>query len=190
MKCVAFIKALKFVSHAKAKNDVRYYLNAVHFEFTGGLLTMVATDGHRMAVVEVAAPDMPDAQYLLSGADIDVLLKAVKPDLGSTMLHPREKRVEFHCGTQVINCAEVDGKFPDWRRVVRIDAKPKGTPIYAVNAEYLAQAAKSCAVLTGKYAGVELVTYGDDANSFKVRPHGVEVVDVNDAYVVVMPMRR
>lgn len=188
MKQSAFISALKFVSHAKAKNDVRYYLNAVHFEFKSGVLTMVATDGHRMAWAEVQAPDMPDATYLLNGADIDTLLKVFKANsTGDIGLWDTEHRLEFRAAGQGVSCAKVDGRFPDWRRV----ASPPAGPIPAykdVNYEYLAQAAAAFKGLTGKWGRVT-VHMNPEMQAMRLSAPSISVDGVLTAQCIIMPMR-
>lgn len=111
MKQSAFIAALKFVAHAKAKNDVRYYLNTVQFEFHYGTLTLIATDGHRMAWATVEAPDMPDGKWLIDGAGVDAVLKAFKPNsTGSIAFDFQADRLMVESGAGVAAARYVDGK--------------------------------------------------------------------------------
>ena len=44
-----FCKALKFAAHAASKKDVRFYLVGVRVEWVGDELTLVGTDGNRLA---------------------------------------------------------------------------------------------------------------------------------------------
>lgn len=189
MKQSAFIAALKFVAHAKAKNDVRYYLNAVNFEFSNGTLTLVATDGHRMAWAEVEAPGMPDAQYLLLGSDIDTMLKVYKANsTGDVTLNSANGRVGFHSAGQVVSCAEVDGKFPDWRRVANVPAGAGPSAMSkGVNCDYLAEAGKAFSPLTGKY-GRTVVHINPDGQAMRLEAKP-SVFGVLSAQCIIMPMR-
>lgn len=191
MKQAAFISALKFVAHAKAKNDVRYYLNSVKFEFKAGVLTLIATDGHRMAWATLEAPDLPDAEYLLQDVGIDTMLKVFKANsTGTIVLVGCDKRVEFHSAGQVISCAEVDGKFPDWRRVATPGVR---TPDYnggpkGINCEYLAQAGAAFKPLTGKWGRTVLdIGYNEtDCIRLEAVP---SVAGVLTAKCIIMPMK-
>ena len=53
-----FISALKFVSHAMAKNEVRYYLNGELLESVNqDSIRLVATDGYRLAKIDLNVKD-------------------------------------------------------------------------------------------------------------------------------------
>lgn len=187
MKQPAFISALKFVAHAKADKDVRYYLNAVKFEFKAGVLTLIATDGHRMAWAEIEVPDLPDAEYLLRGSDIDTMLKVYKANsTGTIVLAGCDKRVEFHSAGQVISCAEVDGRFPDWRRVAG-ETKGDPDPAKHVNADYLAQASKAFSPLLGKWGRI-VVKVGPQHSCMRLEAVP-SVGGVKSAQCIIMPMR-
>lgn len=54
------------VAPAAANGDIRFYLNGVYFDFASGAL--VATDGHRMHIVEDAVPTSPLPADTLQGA--------------------------------------------------------------------------------------------------------------------------
>lgn len=62
----ALFTALQTTKHAAGKKDVRDYLNGVQLLMVGGLLTVTASDGHRIAQCE-----LPDC----AGADFDVILR-------------------------------------------------------------------------------------------------------------------
>lgn len=188
MKQSAFISALKFVAHAKAKNDIRYYLNAVHFEFKSGVLTMVATDGHRMAWAEVEAPDMPDAEYLLNSGHVDNVVKAFKANSTGVLTFDFQAH-ELHirgCDCVVV-ARYVDGKFPNWRLVAAPPAGP--IPAYKdVNYEYLAQAAAAFKGLTGRFGRVT-VHMNPEGQAMRLSAPSISVPGVLTAQCIIMPMK-
>jgi DNA polymerase-3 subunit beta len=109
---------------AVSTEETRYYLNGIYFhalEIEGrALLRAVATDGHRLARVEMPAPagstGMPgvivprkavaEIQKLLEGADGEV----------SVALSTNKIRVEL--GHVVLTSKLIDGTFPDYGRVI------------------------------------------------------------------------
>lgn len=192
MKQSAFIAALKFVAHAKAKNDVRYYLNSVKLEFKAGTLTLIATDGHRMAWAEVEAPDMPDAEYLLNGADIDTLLKVIKSGNDDVMVRADDDSVMFAVRPGKAYCNLVDGKFPDWRRVTHTSDPIPGQLVpqtKRLNCDFLADAGKAFKGLAGKW-GQTIFDIGTDNGMGAVRLSTVpSVAGVISAQCIIMPMR-
>ncbi len=108
---------------AISSDATRYYLNGIYFHpmLQGNRQTVraVATDGHRLAQVEMAAPagaeEMPpvivprktvgEAQRLLEGGgDITIELSATK--------------IRFVAGDAALTSKLIDGTFPDYTRVV------------------------------------------------------------------------
>lgn len=109
------IKAARSIG---GQDDIRYYLNGVHFEPEAGRI--VATDGHRLAVVEgidMAAANLPPREKVGGSAD---KLRTVLGDDGKW----------------------IDGIFPDWSRV--IPSSHMGQPA-TFNAERTANQARGIA---------------------------------------------
>lgn len=55
------LKAMERVNYARSKKDVRFYLEGALFSFTGGLLKVIACDGHRLATATVIPKEQPAA---------------------------------------------------------------------------------------------------------------------------------
>lgn len=133
-----FFKALKTVSYAMSKEEIRYYLNGVCLEREPNNHTfrLIATDGHRMqnatfANEDCTSPLQPIGRFKSSaGFDGDACIipsATVKQWLALGIENARlaassdARRVELLSNTggiyyQVISKL-VDGNFPDWRRV-------------------------------------------------------------------------
>jgi DNA polymerase-3 subunit beta len=127
MKIYARLNAVKAISHLSASKDVRFYLNGILIEATKTQTTLVATNGHVLGVYkneeENEIPDNIKYEFILP---IDVLknlkVSIIKGELISLEFEPDEnskvntviiKSVSITLTTQTI-----DGKFPDWRRVL------------------------------------------------------------------------
>lgn len=194
MKQSTFQAALKFASHAAATKDVRYYLNGVFFEFgQGGIVTMVATDGHRMAVIEVQSDhgnELFGFSTIIAIADVKLLLAMSKDKVNSTVAFiPDGDMLRIGGGSGWAHaCKGIYGRYPDWRRVARITDQPTPQARFKVNANYLSDAAKACAALTDRGLGVTFTNYGE-GQSFRVAPAPLEKDGVIEAYAIVMPMR-
>lgn len=107
-------------SFAMAQQDVRYYLNGLLLEIAGERIRAIATDGHRLALC--------DGQFdNSSGADIQVILprKAVI-ELGRLLsdspdqlrLEVSNSHVRISFGTTLFTTKLIDGRFPDYERVM------------------------------------------------------------------------
>ena len=142
-------------SFALAQQDVRYYLNGLLLEFAPNLVRTVATDGHRLAVssrpVEI---NIESAQKLIVPRKgvlelvrlLDDSEEPVSLTLGST-------HIRAHTGDFTFTSKLVDGKFPDYERVV-----PKGgDKVFIAERSELRQVLSRTAILSNeKYRGVRL----------------------------------
>ena len=138
---------------AMAQQDVRYYLNGLYLEILGGRLRVVATDGHRLALATAPA--------LVEAADTGVIIPR-KGVLELSRLLDGEAPLELAIGTNHLRAANeqftftsklVDGKFPDYERVI---PKNADKAVIGDRAE-LKQAFTRTAILSNeKYRGVRL----------------------------------
>lgn len=124
LKASDFKRLIDKTQFAISTEETRYYLNGIYLHAmetdTGPALRAVATDGHRLARVEVACPagavGMPgiivprkavaEIQKLLDGLDADI----------SVELSPTKIRVT--AGAVVLTSKLIDGTFPDYQRVI------------------------------------------------------------------------
>ena len=133
--------------HIAPKSDVRYYLNGVLLEVTDKGRYYVATCGHKLvAIRESRQEDDIEGQYILP-RDVILGIKIQKAgrnpveyaDLDVSGAKPKLD----YCGTgTVFSC--IDGKFPDWRRVM--PTKVSGE-VAQFNPDYLV-ALRDCATAT------------------------------------------
>jgi DNA polymerase III sliding clamp (beta) subunit (PCNA family) len=153
---LAFTKTLKFVSHAMATKEPRYYLNGVLFELQDNCLTLVATDGCRMAMVDLVDVQNTQAgQFIMKGADVKTILAMVPRTvelISLTEFTPTGVNAPLTIPARLVLSLDgremtfdgIDGKYPDWKRVDRSTEKEEATASIGINPTYLAQA---CAAL-------------------------------------------
>lgn len=116
------------VKFCQSTEETRYYLNGVFFHSPerSGKLRTVATDGHRMAVMEVEAPagsaDFSGAivPRRAVGILLDILKVMRKPPgiLGPVTVSVEPRRIAFCIGSVRLTSKLIDGTFPDYERVV------------------------------------------------------------------------
>lgn len=197
MKQADFIAALKMVSHAAALKDLRYYLNGIFLEWDGVLLSVVGTDGHRMAVAQLnygeKLLDKPVC-VIIPTAQVKLLLSAPKTIGDVELAFPDQHKVEITLAGQVFTINGVEGRYPDWRRVGPESAQTSivDTAVTSIgfNAVYVAEACAALAkVANKKYPGVKLILRGaNEVMRFEAGLAGDHPSLVN-AYCIVMPMR-
>lgn len=141
----ALVRHLNTVTSCMARNDVRFYLNGVLFDFGKEGLSLVATDGHRLAVVHHNTPQ-------LSQEDI----KCIVPQKGVMelirLLGNSEEQVELMFYSNFLqisgerfsySCKLIDAPFPDYKRVIPSDTTSEVVADVAV----LRSALNRCAIL-------------------------------------------
>lgn len=118
-------KDLKAVAHAMAVNDIRYYLNGVCVETDGADVRLIATDGHRLHIVVCESDKMPTierTQYILPDSLVKTIIKSKAPrgqknPMVTLTFDNGKVAAALPDGSEVVS-ALVDGKFPDYRRVI------------------------------------------------------------------------
>ncbi len=151
----AFRQLIAKTQYSMAAQDVRYYLNGLLLLVEGKELRAVATDGHRLAFasVEIEA-DLPRQEMILprkTVLELNRLLVDSDEPLNIT-LAPNQVRFAF--GTIVLVSKLIDGKFPDYERVVPASLRNHMT----VGRQTLMQAMQRAAILTNeKFRGVRVV---------------------------------
>ncbi|MEH6617033.1 MAG: DNA polymerase III subunit beta [Porticoccus sp.] len=152
-------KALKqLIDHtafAMAQQDVRYYLNGMLLEVGNDRVRAVATDGHRLAMMDAQIAGLPEelTQAILPRKGVIELSRLLSDDgdvsvvLGNN--HIRIATADFRFTSKL-----VDGAYPDYDRVL-----PKGGDKQMVgNREELKNAFSRTAILSNeKYRGVRLL---------------------------------
>ncbi|MEN4739648.1 DNA polymerase III subunit beta [Pantoea agglomerans] len=145
------IEATQF---SMAHQDVRYYLNGMMFETEGEELRTVATDGHRLAVCSMPIGQaLPSHSVIVPRKGVIELLRLL--DGGDIPLQVQigGSNIRAHVGDYIFTSKLVDGRFPDYRRVL-----PKN-PDKALEAgcDLLKQAFARAAILSNeKFRGVRL----------------------------------
>ena len=138
-----------------ASQDVRYYLNGMFFEASGRTLRTVATDGHRLATCcrEVVEQELPEQQLILPRKGVLELVRLLENDDKPIRLQMGRNNLRAVSEGFVFTSKLVDGRFPDYRRVM-----PRNTDkTVLADREGLRQAFARAAILSNdKLRGVRL----------------------------------
>lgn len=140
---------------AMAQQDVRYYLNGMLLEASTGRLRAVATDGHRLAMCMLEA-DVDQAEK----HQVIVPRKGIL-ELSRLLTEPEEPvnvvlgqhHIRATTGDFTFTSKLVDGKFPDYERVL-----PRhGDKLVLGERQHLREAFSRTAILSNeKYRGIRL----------------------------------
>jgi len=144
------------VQYAMAQQDIRYYLNGLLMLIDAGELRVVATDGHRLAMAThaVASKDIGRQEVILPRKTILELSKLLAESDEPVSIELSGSQARFSFGDIVLVSKLVDGKFPDYQRVIPAE-QPKRLQLGRVP---LQQALQRASILTSdKFRGVRWV---------------------------------
>jgi DNA polymerase-3 subunit beta len=145
---------LQMVHFAMAQQDIRFYLNGLLLVLGADGMRAVATDGHRLAYASLASVTSSDsAEVIVPRKTVIELLRLLddSDEPATVQVLGHQLRVAF--GEIEILTKLVEGKFPDYQRVI-----PSGyTKAVAMDREQLSQALARASILTNeKFKGVRL----------------------------------
>ena len=100
--------------------DTRYFLNGAKFVLRPDTLTLVATDGHRLALVEVAhkVGINEEIGVILPKKTLLELGKLLAEDEGDVLFEAGENHLFFDVGGRMLISRMIDGQFPAYERVI------------------------------------------------------------------------
>lgn len=151
----AFRQLLGKTQYSMAAQDVRYYLNGLLLLVDGKELRAVATDGHRLAYasVEIEA-ELPRQEMILPRKTVLELNRLLVDNEEMLEITLASNQVRFAFGSIVLVSKLIDGKFPDYERVIPQSLRNHMT----VGRQTLMQAMQRAAILTNeKFRGVRVV---------------------------------
>lgn len=111
---------IPLVRFATTEDDKRYHLMGAQCEVRPGLVRMIATDGHRLAVAEapLAGEPIPPEDALIPKKTLDAILAVTDGVEGPVAYGIGENHLFFRVGGRLVVSRRIDGKFPAWERVV------------------------------------------------------------------------
>ena len=156
---------LKALLICAAKNDIRYYLNGIHFESTSNGIIAASTDGHRLLCINLPDQQAEGIKALIPRALIEAAVKTKAQVIDITIDGPS---VTLSSMGQNVSGSIGEGVFPDFRRV--IPEKVSGIQGNEFNNEYLVDFDKIGKLVNGGKASVlqnsgsaALVKFDNDA---------------------------
>jgi DNA polymerase-3 subunit beta len=164
------LRLIERTSFAMAQQDVRYYLNGLMLEPTAGLLRAVATDGHRLAMCQIPADigSAAEQQVIVPRKGVQELQRLLENSDSQAQLEIGSNHIRITTDELRFTSKLIDGRFPDYNRVVPKNVNKKLT----VDREMLRQALTRTSILSNeKYRGIRLDV---SKNCIKIQAHNPE----------------
>ena len=143
------------VQYAMAQQDIRYYLNGLLVVVDAGELKLVATDGHRLAFAAMPLNgNLPRHEAIVPRKTVLELSKLLADSDDEVHIELSATQAAFSFGSIELVSKLIDGKFPDYTRVIPTQHKNK----LQAEREPLRQALQRAAILSNeKFRGVRWV---------------------------------
>lgn len=154
---------LLLVQYSMAQQDIRYYLNGLLLVVDGGDLKVVATDGHRLSyAARPLGQQHEKREVILPRKAVIELAKLLGDGDDPVAVEIFASQVRFSFGSIILTSKVIDGKFPDYTRVIPSGYQKR----FSINRVQLLQALQRAAILSNeKFRGVRWTMTG---NSLRV----------------------
>jgi DNA polymerase-3 subunit beta len=164
---------LRKTAYAISTDETRYVLNGIMFSFKENLLTMVATDGRRLAMAEqeLEFPQSSEIEFIVPTKAVNELARLLN-DAGEVTIRVTGSQAGFDMGRSLLVTKLIEGNYPNYRQVIPGEPKERIT----IEREAFLKSVSRVSLLAS-----------EKSNSVKLifAPHNVEIVasspDVGEA---------
>ncbi|MDF1815386.1 MAG: DNA polymerase III subunit beta [Verrucomicrobiales bacterium] len=150
--------ALRKTAYAISTDETRYVLNGVNFVIGDGNLTLVATDGRRLAMVEqnLELPDGNDTAVIIPTKAV-MELQRLLTDEGEMKVQLTASQAAFTLNNSFLVTKLIEGNYPNYRQVIPGEAKYR----IPLEREVLHNAVKRVAILVNEKTNSIKFTFAD-----------------------------
>lgn len=163
-ECKALLEKTRF---AISTEETRYYLNGVYLHAAknngAAVLRAVATDGHRLARMEVGLPEGAEQipGVIIPRKTVTELYKLLEESAEKVEIALSESKIRFKVGHAILVSKLIDGTFPDYERVI----PTANDKVMEVDGKAFASAVDRVSVITSeKSRGIKLAVGGSKLN--------------------------
>ena len=155
ISCADFKRLIDSTHFSMAQQDVRYYLNGMSLETEQGIIRTVATDGHRLALCRLSyeATSLPDRQVIIPRKGVLEISRLIEASDKLVKIQMGANHLRLFSSDFIFTSKLVDGRFPDYRRVLPKD----GDKTILASKDVLKDAFARAAILSNeKFRGVRI----------------------------------
>lgn len=172
LSCEAIGSIIRRAAHAASTDESRYVLNGLLIESTGDGLIFIATDGRRLAKVEMPMEGYPAFMAIIPNKTISLLQRVLGLGDCAITLYPSE--IVFTLDGASLYSKLIDGNFPNWRQVMPRDSGQKVT----VEREVLMAAVKRVGLMVNEKTNS--ITFAFSENQVTVSGNSPDVGEAEE----------
>jgi len=119
---------LRKTAYAISTDETRYVLNGVLFSFKENKLTLVATDGRRLAMldIELEFPRSHEGEIIVPTKAVTELQRLLKDD-GEVKISVGSGQIAFDLNNTLLVSKLIEGNYPNYKQVIPSEAKERVT---------------------------------------------------------------
>ena len=175
---------MKKTSFAISTDEARYVLNGIFISLKDHKMTVVATDGRRLALVdeEVDVSEKSQGEFIIPSKAVNELNRLLQ-DKGEVTIKYAENQAEFTLKdekgfTVVIVTKLIEGNYPNYRQVIPAETKER---ISLPREEFL-HALKRAEIMTSEKANSVKMAFGK--NNLAITANSPEVGEARESIAV------
>lgn len=174
-----FKAMLNNVAYSASSDETRYVLNGVYLKFAGEKLTVVATDGRRLALAEhdVEFPKEAESEMIIPSKAINELLHSLK-DQGQLKICAVGNQTMFEFDNILVVSKLIEGSYPNFKQVIPAQSSER----VPIEREGLLSAVRRVALLTSEKSNSVKLTF--TKNKLKVSVTTPEVGEAHETMAV------
>jgi DNA polymerase-3 subunit beta len=175
---------MKKTSFAISTDESRYVLNGIFISLKDHKMTMVATDGRRLALVdeEVDIPEKNDGEFIVPAKTVNELNRLLQ-DKGELELRYAENQASFNLkdekGNSILIVSKlIEGNYPNYRQVIPAETKER---VPLVREEFL-HALRRAEIMTSEKSNSVKMSFGK--NKLEITANSPEVGEAKETLAV------
>ena len=171
--------ALRKTSYGISTDETRYVLNGILFSFKENKLTLVATDGRRLALVDIEAefPRSNEVDVVIPAKCITELQRLLGEE-GDVKLAVGENHVSFEAGGKLLVSKLIEGNYPNYRQVIPAESRERIT----IERELLLNAVRRVSLLSSeKSNSVKLIF---TKNNLEIAANTPEIGEAHESLAI------
>ena len=175
---------MKKTSFAMSADESRYVLNGIFFSLKEHKLTMVATDGRRLALAdeELDVSEQSQGEFIVPAKTVNELNRLLG-DKGEVELRYAENQASFTLkdekGSSILIVTKlIEGNYPNYRQVIPAETKER---VSLVREEFL-HALRRAEIMTSEKSNSVKLNFGK--NKLEITANSPEVGEANETLAI------
>ncbi|MFC1467175.1 DNA polymerase III subunit beta [Verrucomicrobiota bacterium] len=154
-----FKEMLQKTSYAASTDESRYILNGSLLSFKEGHLTIVSTDGRRLALIEqeVNFPVAAESNFVIPTKTVNELIKTLGEE-NELKISSTETQVSFEFSNILIISKLIEGTYPNFRQVIPAHSEQR----VAIDRDVLLTALKRVSLLSDAQTSSVKLSFGEN----------------------------